>query len=1002
MSTNNLFGGGGGGSSSDDEDEQTDDNGGDSSSSSTSSTTSRSTTGGGGSSRQNELTSGTGSTSSGSSTSSSSSRPPTASDTGSASEDELTSGSDSSSEGGSDYQGDPTPDADDGTSTDEQVVRGGTGGSSTFRGDPTPEADDGTSTDEQVVRGGTGGSSTFRGDPTPDADDGTSRDNEVVRGGPGGDSVFDGPPGRADRDNFGDEFDAPERTEEFGGADPDRIRSEVADQTEFAEDEIVITDVDRTDDGFGVGFGLTPDAAEQAAREEVAGEIDGAGPDDILFDGTSPELTTQAEADLTREAAAAADDDLEVGDIGIRFDESGDLRPVEADSIDPFERDVDQTEQRNGLRQEAADELRRDAADELEGVAESDLRVVERDGQLVAELDASDDDLPRLAELTGQGDSEFRRDGRLRSFSQDVAEGGGDFVGSGLASVGGVIGADASQQRVLSQTGQNIGALPGSLGLVTADAVDASVSVGSATRSDGVTGAADQVTDLQTDFVDFGLGGVDRATDIDRDRRASGEGALVEFDTTGTRDEETAGALTAGALLLGASGPVSAGARAGAARAPSPSGTSASLRRFATDDRAQTQVPRGQRRDRDGGDPVESGFNEDVRADLRQDSLTQTQDQLRPQARREQRAQRDLVDDPTGPDPIGGGGRGPTFDPDAPQPAGPSRFGQQRQAGQELPRGFADLDRAGNVPRTDLRATVEPTSQSATPSGRFGSGAAAGSAAAGGPSRQPNPGGLVVDDRGQIRDESRISGVEEDTAISGIADASDELLGTEQTQPDTTDGVTGVGVKTDAESDTGTFGGTGFEPIQDTDTRPTSREDTQTGQRTAQGQRTGQAQRTGQQSRAGQRTRQPRTVTDLIPGQQQRTQTRTRTITRPTPRPPRPRPPNFEFGSDTGRERQSADSASLDVFGRGDSGPLAVGFGAETIDALARGAFRERELPDEIGTGPSPEIPTAGLVEPDEEDEEAVGFVSDLFGLDAGNENGASGGLLDFGGGDRP
>ena len=143
-------------------------------------------------------------------------------------------------------------------------------------------------------------------------------------------------------------------------------------------------------------------------------------------------------------------------------------------------------------------------------------------------------------------------------------------------------------------------------------------------------------------------------------------------------------------------------------------------------------------------------------------------------------------------------------------------------------------------------------------------------------------------------------------------------------------------------------------------------------------------------------------MSDLIPGQQQRTQTRTRTVTRPTTRPPRPRPPNFEFDSDTGRERQSADSASLDVFGRGDSGPLAVGFGAETIDALARGAFRERELPDEIGTGPSPEIPTAGLVEPDEEDEEAVGFVSDLFGLDSGNENGASGGLLDFGGGGRP
>ena len=80
------------------------------------------------------------------------------------------------------------------------------------------------------------------------------------------------------------------------------------------------------------------------------------------------------------------------------------------------------------------------------------------------------------------------------------------------------------------------------------------------------------------------------------------------------------------------------------------------------------------------------------------------------------------------------------------------------------------------------------------------------------------------------------------------------------------------------------------------------------------------------------------------------------------------------------------------------SGGPAVGFGAETIDALARGPFRQRELPDEIGTGPSPEIPTAGLVDPDPDEEEAVSFVSDLFGLDdaADNDDQQNSGFFQF------
>jgi len=751
-------------------------------------------------------------------------------------------------------------------------------------------------------------------------------------------------------------------------------RQEVAD--EF--DGVDITDVSVEDGRARLDDDVGDEIARERAREELADELD-ADPDEVELERDGDEFVGVVETDrrVTGDVDAAEAQAEQI------------LSEAEPETIgDPDVAQAQADQIISGADVERQREIDPDTP--TRSVAAADPAVARLDAVADAESVGSDDDLPRLADVTGQGDSEFRRDGRLRSVSEDVAERGGEVVGGAFGAFGEFIGAEGTDQRVVQQTGQSIGALPGALGLVTADAVDATLSVGAAGRDEGVSGAADQFTDVQTDAVDFAVGGVDRATDIDRERRASGEGALVEFDTAGSREVETGAGLAAGALLLGASGPVSAGARTAAGRAPSPDGSVGSFRQFAADDRAQLQAPRGQRRDRGDDDgAVSSGWDEDVAADLRQDSLTQAQDQLRPQARREQRVQRDLVDEPGAGDPVGRDGSGPTFDPDAPQPAGPSRFAQERQAGQQVPRGFGDIDRAVNVPITDLRTTVSPQAPGATT--RFASqGGVAAAAATSGP-RQPTPGGMLVDDRGEIRGQDRLTGVDEDLAVGSASVAAGGFLGLQETRPETTEAVTGVGIDTDTGTDVTTATDTAFgfaqdtppatDTAQDIGTRPDSRTDTRTGQRTATDQRTGQTTPSGR----------ARSVTDLIPGLRTRppqTRTRTRPINRPGRPTPRPRPPNFEFG---GPEQRETDD---DLLGLGRAGERAaaggpvVGFGAETFDALARGAFQDRELPDEIGDGVSPELPTAALVDPDDDEEEGVGFVGDLFGLDVGGGGG--------------
>jgi hypothetical protein len=109
----------------------------------------------------------------------------------------------------------------------------------------------------------------------------------------------------------------------------------------------------------------------------------------------------------------------------------------------------------------------------------------------------------------------------------------------------------------------------------------------------------------------------------------------------------------------------------------------------------------------------------------------------------------------------------------------------------------------------------------------------------------------------------------------------------------------------------------------------------------------------------------------------------------PTPRPPirrRPRrPPESEEERDQQRQLDTERDADFRLFETVDTGGPAVGFGAETFTALATGPFEERQVAegstDEFYAG---ELPAASFLNPDDDEEEGVAFVSGLFGLDLG------------------
>jgi len=118
-----------------------------------------------------------------------------------------------------------------------------------------------------------------------------------------------------------------------------------------------------------------------------------------------------------------------------------------------------------------------------------------------------------------------------------------------------------------------------------------------------------------------------------------------------------------------------------------------------------------------GGDPVESGFDDSVAADLRQDSLTQAQDQLRSTATREFEASDTGING--GGSPFGRG-TGPTFDPDDGVQIGPRRptADAEQSAGQAIPSEVTEqFTQAQRLPDADLRTQAElPQATPARPS----------------------------------------------------------------------------------------------------------------------------------------------------------------------------------------------------------------------------------------------------------------------------------------------
>jgi len=109
---------------------------------------------------------------------------------------------------------------------------------------------------------------------------------------------------------------------------------------------------------------------------------------------------------------------------------------------------------------------------------------------------------------------------------------------------------------------------------------------------------------------------------------------------------------------------------------------------------------------------------------------------------------------------------------------------------------------------------------------------------------------------------------------------------------------------------------------------------------------------------------------------------------RPPRRPPRP-PRDEEEDRDQRRQPEPTRDNEFRLFERVDAGGPAVGFGAETFAALGTGAFGEREVAEEsVGEFYAGELPAASFLNPDEEDEEGVAFVSNLFGLNFGGGGG--------------
>jgi len=200
---------------------------------------------------------------------------------------------------------------------------------------------------------------------------------------------------------------------------------------------------------------------------------------------------------------------------------------------------------------------------ELDGsTASLDAEASQREAAARARADR---DLPRTS--ADVGDADFRSNSTARTISTQLTQtgfsAGASAVGSGLDAIGAEEGAD---RDVLTRIGGTIGATPGSAATTGVDVAQGAQSVVDASLRGGPSAAVTQSRDLTADAFDNTAAGVDRLFDVDRERRASGEGALIQVEDDARQD--AAVAFTTGALSIPAGFAAGAGTRAIARRAP--------------------------------------------------------------------------------------------------------------------------------------------------------------------------------------------------------------------------------------------------------------------------------------------------------------------------------------------------------------------------------------------------------------------------------------------------
>ncbi|MDB2226198.1 hypothetical protein PM023_16245, partial [Halorubrum ezzemoulense] len=622
-------------------------------------------------------------------------------------------------------------------------------------------------------------------------------------------------------------------------------------------------------------------------------------------------------------------------------------------------------------------------------------------------------------------DPEFRTDSGARAVAEELLARGqdvGDRVGGGAADV---IGADPAERQVLQSFASAGTTIPGSAAVLGADAADAAGFVTQPARGAvepgarlGVDDFADIGAETATRTGEIGaaagdavIEGADTVFDINFDRRAEGEGAAISFTDDPQVRQQLAGNLAFGAASLGAAGPAGSATRGAAsaaargARSAADVGSSGARRladdldagSFVDDTRAQQQI--GDQRPRGGRDTGSTRIDADDIRDRPSDPNQGPAAFPDPQGRFEGGAgfsrgspDRGTVNGPADVDPSGSG-----------DGFGYRSVEREVQTAQQPP--------GVDSPSDDLRDVVDVEQRLAGGGGASARFSATGAGAAGvGPlSQTADPTGIAPEST--VTGGPRVDPANDPTSVASTT----AVTGTQQVDP--TNDPTGIDPGTlDQFGEQRLGGGTlpgsaagggidtdvpdGSDPtnVAPPDSETDTDGDTDTFAPTDTGSDTDQPPASDTDQPPVTDTPAP-PVVDVPPVTDQPpvTDTPPTTTPRPPARPPafpparppvrrRPRrPPEPEEERDRQRQRDTGRDAEFRLFETADDGGPAVGFGAETFAALATGPFEQRQpaagSTDEFFSG---ELPAAGFLNPDDDDEEGVAFVSGLFGLGLG------------------